>query len=152
MNPRHKLALAAALLAGAALVAAVEFWPRSAPAPAPSGGLSLRGKFIGAEAAEDAAAFAGVCGSIADALELDGTAASPRIATGLQLEDLRVGVSEFRFAPRPLRERQPHVKAAVGRYLDEAAGTSGGPIDAEARGRWVTAFRELARAAEEAVR
>lgn len=149
---RQRLILAGALLAGAALAAVVEFWPRPQPAPPADGGLSLKGKWVGPEAAEDAAAFAGVCGAIADALEQDGQAQAPRIATGLQLEDLRVGVCEFRFAPRPLRERQPHVKAAVGRYLDQAAGTSGGPIDAEARGRWVAAFRTLARAAEEAVR
>lgn len=148
---RQRLIFAGSLLAGAALVAAFEFWPLPAPPAPPADGLSLKGKWIGTEASEDAVAFAGVCGAIADALEQDGQAQAPRIATGLQLEDLRVGVCEFRFAPRPLRDRQPHVKAAVGRFLDTAAGTSGGPIDAEARGRWVAAFRTLASAAEESV-
>lgn len=149
MNRRHLIV--GAVLAVAALAAAVEFWPRPA-VPKPEGQLNLRGKFIGPEAAEDAAAFAGVCGAVADALELDGKANAPRIRTGAQLEDLRTATSEFRFAPVPLRERQPHVRAAVGRYLDVVAGKSGGPIDDAARARWVAAFRELAQAAEEAVR
>lgn len=149
---RQRLALVAAMLAGAALAAVVEFWPRPEVLPPSDGGLSLRGKFIGADAASDAAAFAGVCGAVADALELDGKSTAPRISTGLQLEDLRTATSEFRFAPVPLRERQPHVKAVVGRYLDQVAGTSGGPMSDPARATWVAAFRELAKAAEEAVR
>lgn len=149
---RERLIIAAALLAGAALAAAVEIWPRPQVPPPADGGLSLRGKFIGQTAAEDAAAFAGVCGAVADALELDGKASTPRVVTGIQLEDLRMAISEFRFSPIPLRERQPHVRAAVGQYLDKVAGVSGGPIDEAGRARWVTAFREVARAAEEAVR
>lgn len=149
MNRRHLIA--GVVLAVAAMTAALEFWPRPS-VPKPDGQLNLRGKFVGSEAAEDAAAFAGVCGAVADALELDGKANAPRIRTGGQLEDLRTATSEFRFAPVPLRERQPHVKAAVGRYLDVVAGKSGGPIDDAARARWVAAFRELAQAAEEAVR
>lgn len=150
MNQRS--VFAAALLAGAALAAVVEFWPRqSAPTPN-DGGLNLRGKFIGSEAATDAAAFAGVCAAVADALELDGKSTSPRISTGLQLEDLRTAASEFRFSPVPMRDRQPHAKAAIGRYLDEVVGKSGGPLSDASRTAWVEAFRELARAAEEAVR
>jgi hypothetical protein len=152
MTQRQKYILAAVLAGGAALVACVELWPRPVPRPSPAAGLDLRGKWIGSDAAGDAAAFAGVCRAIADALEHDGASQQPRVATGLQLDDLRVATSEFRFAPRPLRDRQPHVRAAVGRYLDQAAGTSGGPLDPVARARWVSAFRELAQAAEEAVR
>ena len=143
---------AAALLAGAVLAAAVEFWPRPTVVPPSDGGLNLRGKFIGSDAASDAAAFAGVCAAVADALELDGKSGSPRISTGLQVEDLRTAASEFRFSPVPLRDRQPHAKAAIGKYLDEVVGKSGGPLSETSRTAWVEAFRELARAAEEAVR
>ena len=47
---------------------------------------------------------------------------------------------------------QPHAVAAAGKFLDEVAGTSGGPLDAAARATWVKAYRELATAAEESVR
>lgn len=149
---RQRLLILAALLAGAVLAAVVEFSPRQ-PAPAPdSAALNLRGKFIGSQAAEDAAAFAGLCRGLAEALAADGGKAAPRIGTGVQLEDLRVAAAEGRFLPRSLSREQPHATAAAGRYLDEAAGTSGGPLDATTRARWVEAFRALAAAAEEAVR
>lgn len=148
---RQRLAIAGVIVALAALAAAVEFW-RPDGRPVPTDGFSLRGKFIGSEAAADAAAFAGVCGAVADALELDGKSASPRISNGVQLEDIRTATSEARFLPRPLRERQPHVREAVGKYLDETAGTSGKPMDPTTRARWVASFREIQRAAEEAVR
>jgi hypothetical protein len=149
---RQQLVILAALVAGAILAAVVEFAPRPA-APTPSdGGLSLRGKFIGPEAADDAAAFAGLCAAVADCLAKDGAATTPRITTGAQLEDLRIATSEGRFLPRSLSREQPHVSAAAGHYLDNVVGTSGGPIDATARSRWVAAFKALAAASEEAVR
>jgi hypothetical protein len=143
----------AALLAGAVLAAIVEFAPRPGPAPAPTpAALDLRGKFIGPQAAEDAAAFAGLCAGIAEALSADGGRTAPRITTGVQIEDVRVAAAEGRFLPRSLSREQPHAAAAAGRYLDTVVGTSGGPLDATARQRWVEAFRTLATAAEEAVR
>lgn len=150
---RKQLLILAALVAGAVIAAVVEFAPRPTPAPAPApAALDLRGKFIGTQAAEDAAAFAGLCHGIADALAADGTKPQPRITTGVQLEDVRVAAAEGRFLPRQLTREQPHATAAAGRYLDEVAGTSGGPLDATSRARWVEAFQALAAAAEEAVR
>jgi hypothetical protein len=150
---REKIIVAAALLAGAAVAAYVEYGPRSStPAPAPAGQFSLRGKWIGPDAAEDAAAFAGLCRGIADALEADGSRQQPRITTGVQIEDVKVAAAEGRFLPRRLTQEQPHATAAAGKYLDEVAGTSGGPLDAAARGRWVEAYRALATAAEESIR
>lgn len=147
---RQKALLFAAILAVAALAAAVEFAPR--PAPAPELGYTLRGKWIGQHAAEDAAAFAGLCRGLADALELDGGKSSPRISTGVQIEDVRIAAAEGRFLPRTLTSEQPHAVAVAGRYLDEHAGTSGGPLDADGRARWVKALRELAGLAEESLR
>jgi len=150
---RQKLVILAALLAGAVLAAVVEFAPRpAAPTPTPAGVLDLRGKFMGANAAEDAAAFAGLCHGIAEALASDGGKPAPRITTGVQIEDVRVAAAEGRFLPRSLSREQPHAAAAAGRYLDSVVGTSGGPLDATTRSRWVEAFRALAQAAEEAVR
>jgi hypothetical protein len=151
MNDAQKY-IAVAALAGAAVIAAyVEYGPRNST-PAPSGGFSLRGKWIGPAAAEDAAAFAGLCRGLADALEADGSRPQPRITTGVQIEDVKVAAAEGRFLPRRLTQEQPHAVAAAGKYLDEVAGTSGGPLDAAARAKWVEAYRELATAAEESVR
>jgi hypothetical protein len=151
MNDAQKY-IAVAALAGAAVIAAyVEYGSRNST-PEPSGGFSLRGKWIGASAADDAAAFAGLCRGLADALEADGSRPQPRITTGVQIEDVKVAAAEGRFLPRRLTQEQPHAVAAAGKYLDDVAGTSGGPLDAAARATWVKAYRELATAAEESVR
>lgn len=147
---RQKIAIVAVILAIAAAAAAMEFAPRQA-APAPDATNTLRGKWIGPHAAEDAAAFAGLCRGTADALENDGTKQQPRITTGVQMEDIRIAAAEGRFLPRRLTQEQPHAVAVAGRYLDEHAGTSGGPLDGESRGRWVKALRELAKLAEDSV-
>lgn len=149
---RDKKLVLAGLLLLAALAGVVEFSPRSTDDVRPENGLDLRGKFIGANAAEDAAAFAGLCRGIADALQADGQKPTPRITTGVQLEDIRVAAAEGRFLPRALSREQPHATAAAGRYLDDTVGTSGGPLDATARAKWVAAYRALAESAEEAVR
>lgn len=152
MNQQQKLVLVAALVVGALLAAVLEFAPRPAPAPAPEGGFTLKGKWIGPAAADDAAAFAGLCRGLAEALRADGTRATPRITAGVQLEDVRIAAAEGRFLPRQLTREQPHAVAAAGKFLDERAGTSGGPLDADARDRWVKALDELAAHAEESVR
>jgi hypothetical protein len=149
---RQKMIIAAALLAGAVVAAAVEFSHLPTPAPQPEAGFSLRGKWIGPQAAEDAAAFAGLCRGIAEALEADGSESQPRITTGVQIEDVRVAAAEGRFLPRRLTREQPHATAAAGKYLDDVGGTSGGPLDAVSRAKWVAAYRALAEAAEESIR
>jgi len=152
-DQQKKLAIVAALLLGAVLAAAVEFWPRSAPpAPAPSGVLDLRGKFIGPTAADDAAAFAGLCHGIRQALQADGTKSAARITTGVHLEDLRIAAAEGRFLPRSFSADQPHVAAAAGQFLNRTVGDSGGPLTPEIKAKWAEAFLALAAAAEEAVR
>jgi hypothetical protein len=148
---RGKLIAACVLLTFALLAAYVEYGPRNST-PEPGGEFSLRGKWIGPNAAEDAAAVAGLCRGIADALEADGSRQQPRITSGVQVEDVRVAAAEGRFLPRRLTQEQPHAVAAAGKFLDEVAGTSGGPLDAAARARWVQAYRQLATAAEESVR
>lgn len=150
---RRKIAILAGLAMAAAVAAAIEFAPpaRTAPPP-PPGTVNLRGKFIGAQAAQDAAAFAGLCRGLAAALRADAARPDPRIKTGVQLEDVRVAAAEGRFLPRSLSREQPHATAAAGQFLDQTAGTSGGPLDAAGRERWAKALDDLAAAAEEAVR
>jgi hypothetical protein len=148
--------IVAALLAGAVLAAVVEFAPRPAPpAPAPgpdTGVVDLRGKFRGPDAAADAAAFAGLCHGIRQALQADGSKSPARITTGVHVEDLRIAAAEGRFLPRSFSADQPHVAAAAGQFLDRTVGTSGGPMTPELKAKWSEALLQLQQAAEEAVR
>jgi hypothetical protein len=42
------------------------------------------------------------------------------------------------------------VRDAIGGYLTTTLGTSGGPVDAAQRAKWVIAFREVGRACDAA--
>jgi hypothetical protein len=124
--------------------------PDVPPAPAPAVGLDLRGKFVGSEAAADAAITAELLAKLADAIEYDG-AHDRRLTTGAQLADLRAAAREYRTAGVSLGQRQPLARDAIKAFLDQEVGTDGGPIDDAARARWVTAFRAISAAARTAI-
>jgi hypothetical protein len=141
-------------VAGIALIvaAAISFLPsRSStptpdPAPAPPDAFSLRGKFIGPTAAEDAARMSALCGELADCIEYDGSH-DQRLKTGVAFDELRVAARELRCKGESIGARQPQVRDSVHKFLDDAVGSSGGPVTPESRAAWVEALRDLARAA-----
>ena len=150
----RKKAAAVALL----LAAAVTFAGRptsnepSPPVPVPPDAFTLRGKFVGPTAADDAAMLSALLGELADCIERDGTIVEPRLRTGVAFDDLRVAAREARMRGESLGARQPAVRDAIHQFLDDAVGTSGGPVTPESRAAWVSAYRDLAEAASEAVR
>ena len=149
----HPLTLLAILAAGAMVAFSIrESGTPPAPAPAPVVGLDLRGRFVGPEAAADAAATAALVGELADAIEWDGQQAEPRLRTGAAFDDLRRTARELRCRGVSLGARQPAVRDAIKGYLDQQVGTDGGPVDAAKRAAWVSAFRAVAQAAGEASR
>lgn len=129
--------------------------PQPTPAPGrPPAALSLEGLFTGPTAAEDAAALAALCDELAAAVEFDAMQERPRLSNGWQIADLRTAAREIRMAGQSIGARQPLVREAVQRHLDqpEILGKSGGPVGPKERSKWITAFREIARAAEAAIR
>jgi len=141
----------------ALLVAAViAFAPsRQAPAPGPSplppDAFSLRGKFVGPSAAADASIMAALCGELADCIEYDGKH-DQRLKTGVAFDDLRIAARDMRCRGESIGARQPAVRDAVHRFLDDAVGSSGGPVTPESRAAWVSALRDLSRAAADVTR
>ena len=141
-------------VAGIALIvaAAISFMPgRSStptpdPSPVPPDAFSLRGKFIGQTAAEDAATMSALCGELADCIEYDGSH-DQRLKTGVAFDELRVAARELRCKGESIGARQPQVRDAVHKFLDDAVGSSGGPVTPESRAAWVEALRDLSRAA-----
>lgn len=150
----HPLTLAAILAAGGMIAFAIRETrtPLPQPGPAPVVGLDLRGRFVGPDAAADAATTAALLGELADAIEWDGTQPEPRLRTGAAFDDLRRSARELRTRGVSLGARQPAVRDAIKAFLDQAVGTDGGPVDAAKRAAWVAAFREVAAAAEAAAR
>ena len=150
----HPLTLLAILAAGAMVAFSIREngKPAPAPGPAPVVGLDLRGRFVGPDAATDAALTAALLEELASQIEWDGQQTEPRMKTGAAFDDLRRAARELRCRGVSLGARQPAVRDEIKRFLDAEAGTEGGPVDAAARAKWVRAYRAVAQAAEEASR
>ena len=151
----HPLTLLAILAAGGMVAFAILESgkpPAPAPGPAPVVGLDLRGKFVGTDAAADAASVAALLEELAGQIEWDGQQPEPRLRTGAAFDDLRRAARELRTRGVSLGARQPAVRDAIKAFLDAEAGTEGGPVDAASRAKWVRAYRSVAQAAEEATR
>lgn len=127
---------------------------RPTPVPGAVGELDLTGLFTGASAAEDAAALSALCDELAAAVEYDGEQDKPRLTTGWAVADLRSVARDIRLNGQTFGERQPKVRDAVKTYLDrpEVLGKGGGPLGPKDRAKWISAFRDVARAAEAAVK
>jgi hypothetical protein len=150
----HPLTLLAILAAGGMVAFSIREngKPAPAPGPAPVVGLDLRGRFVGPDAAADAAVTAALLEELAGQIEWDGQQAEPRLKTGAAFDDLRRAARELRTRGVSLGARQPAVRDAIKAFLDAEAGTEGGPVDAASRAKWVRAYRAVAQAAAEASR
>ena len=157
----HPLTLLAVLAAGAMVAFAIREsgTPAPTPGPTPVVGLDLRGRFVGPDAAADAAVTAALLGALADDIEYDGLPVDKegkpketRLKTGASFDDLRRIAREIRCQGVSLGARQPAVRDEIKRFLDQEAGTEGGPVDAAARAKWVRAYRAVSQAAAEATR
>jgi hypothetical protein len=120
--------------------------PTPTPSPAPPDAFSLRGKFVGPTAAEDASTMSALCGELAECIEYDGQH-DQRLKTGVAFDELRIAAREMRCRGESIGARQPQVRDAVHKFLDDAVGSSGGPVTPESRAAWVAALRDLSRAA-----
>lgn len=149
MSPktRHHLA---ALFGAVAFVSLLAPAKSPAPKPTPPEAFSLSGKFIGATAAEDAAMLSALCDELARIIEADGQKESPRLKTGVQLDELRVAAREGRTRGVSIGDRQPKARDAIEAFMMSSLGISGGPVSAEQRAKWVDAFFEISRAASRA--
>jgi hypothetical protein len=151
----HPLTLLAILAAGGMIAFSIRENgkpPAPAPGPAPVVGLDLRGKFVGPDAAVDAASVAALLEELAGQIEWDGQQSEPRLRTGAAFDDLRRAARELRTRGVSLGARQPAVRDAIKAFLDAEAGTEGGPVDAASRAKWVRAYRAVSAAAAEATR
>ena len=148
MQPRPIAAVVLVLLAVASLIvpAITDVVPNE------PGAFSLRGKFIGPHAGEDAATVAGICFEVADCIEWDGKQSEPLLTTGTAFAELRRRARELRLHGQSIGDRQPHAREAIRDWLNVAVGVNGGPVDDVDREKWVKAFRDVGEAARDALR
>jgi hypothetical protein len=122
------------------------------PAPEPPPGPNLVAAFASnddrGQASADAHAFATICTALADTLEYDGTRPQPLLKTGVQIDELRRNVRQLRMHGGSFLPRYPQLGLELDAFLTAAVGTSGGPIDATQRAKWITALRQLAACAQ----
>ena len=151
LDRRH--VIGSALLAAAAWHWSTAQPPAPTPAPAPEpAALVLRGKFVGPDAAADAATTAALLDELASEIEWDGMQREPLLQTGVAFDDLRTRARALRTRGVSLGEKHPRAREEIKAYLDRTAGTSGGPVTPEGRAAWIAAYREIARAAADAAR
>jgi hypothetical protein len=121
--------------------------PTPAPTP-PDSPISLDGLWAAhPEAAADTARVEALFDEIASDVEWDADQAEPDITTGIAFDELRTRAFDMRLKGDSIGDRHPRVRAEIKRYLDSAAGTSGGPLTPEEKAKWIAAFRTVAREA-----
>jgi hypothetical protein len=150
----HPATILAILAAGGMIAFAIREsrTPTPAPGPTPAVGLDLRGKFIGPEAAADAATTAAITGELSKIIVFDRKQAEPRLKTGASFDDLRKYARALRTRGVSLGDRQPAVRDAIKAYLDAEVGTDGGPVDDAAAEKWAKAYATVSAAAEAATK
>jgi hypothetical protein len=120
--------------------------------PLPAGAPDLTPVFAKSDhrsqAREHAMAFSAICNRVAAVIEYDGATKSPRIVNGVQADDFRRALREYRMDGWSFLRAYPDLGPAVEGHLTHALGTSGKPLDTEARAKWVTAMRQLSAGAE----
>lgn len=151
LDSRHLAAAALVAAAAWSYVSSSPATPQPGPAPAPAPGtFSLQGKFVGPDAARDASLVAALCSELADEIEWDAQQPEPLIRTGVAFDELRVRSRILLCRGESLGAKHPLARQAIEDYLNTVAGTSGGPLTAEAKATWIKAYRDVARAAEAA--
>jgi len=150
----RKHVLGAALVAAAAVVWLADRPASPGPQPAPPAPaqLELHGAFVGPDAAADAATVSALLDELAAEIEWDGRQPEPLLRTGVAIDDLRQRARELRCRGVSIGDRNPRARDAIREYLDRHAGKGGGPLTDEQRAAWVTAFRDISRAAADASR
>lgn len=153
MDGRH---IAAAALITAAAVSWATSRPAAGPLPTPAPpapeAFQLRGKFVGPDAAADAATTAALLEELASEIEFDGMQPEPFLRTGVAFDELRIRARLLLCRGVSLGEKHPRAREAIKAYLEAQLGTSGGPVTPDQRSQWVAAYREVARAAADASR
>jgi hypothetical protein len=115
--------------------------------PQPPAGPDLRPAFAAndnrREASQHAHVFATICGTLADYIEDDGKREGPLIKTGVQVDEFRRSLRQTRTRGWSFLAKYPDLSRALEDHLTTQLGTSGGPLDAAQRAKWVATMRQV---------
>ncbi len=130
-----------------------DFVPNPTPNPNPS--LSLVSTFETnnnrAEAKFHARVFGTICTSLADIIEYDSKLTAPRIATGVDIDNLRRAMREYRMKGASFSQKYPELSPTLDRYFKSVLGSvgGGGKLTPDVRLKWISLFRAVATATEQ---
>lgn len=145
MNDATRTLAGIAIIFAAILLARQEQSGPEPPTPTPQPvGLSL--EFSGDTATQDAAILSALFEELADEIQFDGQLEKPLFTAAVHFDSLRTRARVARVRGQSIGDRQPRARDQIGDYLTAQLGTSGGPVDAAQRSKWVEAFRVVARA------
>jgi hypothetical protein len=117
------------------------------PGQQPPAGPDLRSAFATndnrREARQHAHVFATICGTLADYIEDDGKRPEPLMKTGVQVDEFRRGLRQTRTRGWSFLAKYPDLGKSLEDHLTSQLGTSGGPLDASQRAKWVAVMRQV---------
>lgn len=125
------------------------------PNPTPGPVLTLAPAFETnnnrAEAQFHARVFGTICTSLADVIEYDSKLSTPRIETGVDIDNLRRAMREYRMKGASFMQKYPELSPALDRYFKGILGSvgGGGKLTPDVRLKWISAFRGIAAATEQ---
>lgn len=107
------------------------------------------------EAVAHALAMATISDSVANILEYDGQQQPPKYTNGVEFDDLRLLIRKYRMSGWSFATKYPQLPTVLESFFaaqiatgTDASGkpvTSGGPVTAEMRKKWIAAHRQVAK-------
>lgn len=155
MNNSNRNTLFVVLAIGAAVLVASELYkatPATPIIPKPSEGPDYVAAFATnddrAEARRHAHDFETILTAMADQLEYDLTKKERRFQTGVQIDDFRIALREYRMGGWSFMAKYPGVAAETEKWMESQVGTGGGPLTDEDVKSWIKATRTAAACAK----
>jgi len=148
--------LIVAAMIGCAILFAGELFKGSAivpaPAPRPAEGPDYVAAFATnddrAEARRHAHDFETILEALADGIEYDQSKKERRFSTGVQIDDFRIALREYRMGGWSFMSKYPGVAAETEKWMESQVGTGGGPLTDEDVKSWIKATRTAAACAK----
>lgn len=151
MNPNNSNNLFVALAIAVAVIFGAELFkgsPASPVVPKPAEGPDYVAAFATnddrSEARRHAHDFETILTALADQLEYDLTRKERRFTSGVQVDDFRIALREYRMGGWSFMSKYPGVAVETEKWMTSQVGTGGGPLTEEDVKTWIKATRQAA--------
>lgn len=149
--------LIVAAMIGVGVLFAGELFKGSAVVPTPTPSRPTEGPdYVAAFATNDDRAearrhahdFETILEALADGIEYDLSKKERRFTTGVQIDDFRIALREYRMGGWSFMSKYPGVAAETEKWMTDRVGTGGGPLTDDDVKEWIKATRTAAACAK----